>query len=115
MEAVKESTLSGSAGEPEEKRLLAEQRDALTRLKEATDMFGPGRGFGDPDAERDARMEIDAARYEYERVTSELSSLSDRNVAELSLKLQRHQVVTAWLAVAVAVVAAVPGVIALLR
>lgn len=95
---------------------LTERRQvAADRVRKAYECFGPGTGFGDPGAELEAKMELDAARFELDQVDAEIREATANQITGLTMQLQRHQIYTAWVAVVVGVLAAIPGLIALFR
>ncbi len=100
---------SGSAPSVSEEDCVVAARNRWVRASEqasklAAELFQPGSGYGDPDAQRADEHRLLSAREEAERLFREYHDLDKRRIESEMLELQRSQRLATWASFAVAAV-----------
>ena len=62
----------------------------------ATELYRPGSGYGDPEAEKQDRYRLETVRADAERLFREYQDLERRHTDQLMLQLQRSQHLATW-------------------
>ena len=80
----------------------------------ASELFRPGRGYGDPEARNQDEHRLKSARHEAERLFLEYHDLDRREMEAKLLELQKSQRLATWASFAVAAVVGIATVVSTL-